>query len=54
MRKFRDSDALPLPPDLDYNSLTWVSAEERLLLSDARPTTVHAAGRVPGMSCHTA
>lgn len=53
MRKFRTTDSLPLPGDLDYHELTWVSSEERLLLTEARPATVHAASRIPGIRSST-
>lgn len=54
MRKFRNSESLALPDDLDYTGLTWVSAEERLLLTEARPATVHGASRISGTSCRGA
>ena len=50
MAAFRSGgDALPLPDDMCYSKLQGLSREEAELLEAARPTTVHAASRVPGV-----
>jgi tRNA uridine 5-carboxymethylaminomethyl modification enzyme len=39
-----------LPPDLDYGQLKGLSHEVRQRLSEARPTTLGQAGRIPGVT----
>ena len=50
IRAFRKDEALALPPDLDYQTLGSLSAEERQKLSEARPATLGAAARLPGVT----
>jgi len=47
---FRRDEALALPDDLDYATIGSLSNEVRLKLQAARPTTLGAAGRIPGMT----
>nr|WP_041794541.1 tRNA uridine-5-carboxymethylaminomethyl(34) synthesis enzyme MnmG [Pararhodospirillum photometricum] len=47
---FRADESLHLPGDLDYHALAGLSAELRGKLSEARPVTLGAAGRIPGMT----
>jgi tRNA U34 5-carboxymethylaminomethyl modifying enzyme MnmG/GidA len=49
MASFRAGDATPIPPDLDWGSLSGVSREEADLLSAARPVSIHAASRIAGV-----
>ena len=47
---FKQGHAMPLPTDINYReTLPMVSNEEAELLAAARPTTIHAAGRIPGI-----
>jgi tRNA uridine 5-carboxymethylaminomethyl modification enzyme len=50
IRSFRKEEALPLPADLEYGAIAGLSAELRLKLQAARPATLGAAGRIPGMT----
>ncbi len=47
---FRRDEALLLPAGLDYAAVGGLSAECRLKLSAARPTTLGQAARIPGMT----
>ena len=47
---FRRDEALTLPPDLDYSAVPGLSAELAARLSQTRPGSLGAAGRVPGMT----
>jgi tRNA uridine 5-carboxymethylaminomethyl modification enzyme len=47
---FRRDEALSLPDDLDYASIGSLSSEVRLKLTQARPATLGAAGRIPGVT----
>ncbi|HBH26986.1 MAG TPA: tRNA uridine-5-carboxymethylaminomethyl(34) synthesis enzyme MnmG [Rhodospirillaceae bacterium] len=47
---FRRDEALALPADLDYGTVGSLSAEVRQALERARPQTLGAAGRVPGVT----
>ncbi len=47
---FRKDEALTLPMDLDYNAVGSLSTEIRLKLIEARPATLGAASRIPGVT----
>lgn len=47
---FRRDEALTLPPELDYKTVMGLSAELREKLSVARPATLGAAARLPGVT----
>lgn len=47
---FRRDEALVLPDTLDYNHVAGLSFEARGSLNQARPTTLGAASRVPGVT----
>jgi len=47
---FRRDEALALPADLDYGAVGSLSAEIRQKLTAARPTTLGAAARIPGVT----
>jgi tRNA uridine 5-carboxymethylaminomethyl modification enzyme len=47
---FRRDEALELPADLDYGAVASLSNEVRQLLERARPATLGAASRLPGMT----
>ncbi len=47
---FRREESLRLPRDLDYSRIPGLSAEVRAVLAAARPATLGAAGRLPGMT----
>ncbi|MGH6901774.1 MAG: tRNA uridine-5-carboxymethylaminomethyl(34) synthesis enzyme MnmG, partial [Geminicoccaceae bacterium] len=47
---FRADDALMLPRDLDLDAIPGLSREIRARLSEARPPTLGAAARLPGMT----
>ena len=48
--RFRQDEHLDLPLDLDYDSVAGISTEERQKLARTRPSTLGAAGRIPGMT----
>jgi tRNA uridine 5-carboxymethylaminomethyl modification enzyme len=50
IRAFRRDEALALPADLDFSSVGSLSTEIREKLLAARPATIGAAGRIPGMT----
>jgi tRNA uridine 5-carboxymethylaminomethyl modification enzyme len=50
IRALRRDDALLLPADLDYASVGSLSTEIRLALTKARPATLGAAARIPGVT----
>ena len=50
IRAFRRDEALMLPPDLDYRRVGSLSAEIREKLARARPATLGAASRIPGVT----
>jgi tRNA uridine 5-carboxymethylaminomethyl modification enzyme len=50
IRALRRDDALCLPPDLDYSAVGSLSTEVRLVLTRARPDTLGAASRIPGVT----
>ena len=47
---FRRDEALTLPPDLDFDRVGGLSAEMREKLEAARPATLGAASRLPGVT----
>jgi tRNA uridine 5-carboxymethylaminomethyl modification enzyme len=47
---YRRDEGLQLPESLDYAGVGSLSAEIRQKLSDARPTTLGAAGRISGVT----
>ena len=47
---FRRDEALLIPADLDYSEVGSLSNEVRQKLQIARPATLGAAGRIPGMT----
>ncbi len=47
---FRRDEALLLPEDLDYAEIGSLSTEVRLKLETARPATLGAASRIPGVT----
>ena len=50
IRAFRKDEALELPDDLDPDTIGSLSAEIRQKLRQARPATLGAAARIPGMT----
>ena len=50
IRAFRRDEALMLPPDLDYDGVGSLSNEIRTKLDAARPGTLGAAARIPGVT----
>jgi len=50
VRAFRRDEALALPEGLDYDTVGSLSTEIRQKLAAARPATLGAAGRIPGVT----
>ena len=50
IRAFRREEALRVPPDLDFRRVDGLSNEQREKLASARPATLGAAARVPGVT----
>jgi tRNA uridine 5-carboxymethylaminomethyl modification enzyme len=50
LRELRASEALPLPPDFPYATVPGLSNEMVERLTRAAPTSLAAAGRVPGVT----
>ena len=50
LRAFRRDEALRLPADLEYAAIPSLSLEVRQVLSGARPATLGAAARLPGVT----
>ncbi len=50
LRELRASEAVPLPADLSYRTIPGLSNEMVERLERARPDTLAAAGRVPGVT----
>ena len=50
VRAFRRDAALALPEDLDYARVAGLSTEVRGKLAGARPATLAAAARIPGVT----
>lgn len=50
IRAYHRDEALELPEDLDYDQVGSLSSELRGKLAAARPATLGAAGRLPGMT----
>lgn len=47
---FRRDEGLALPADLDFAAVGGLSTEIRTKLTQARPATLGAAGRIPGVT----
>jgi tRNA uridine 5-carboxymethylaminomethyl modification enzyme len=50
IKAFRKDEALQLPVDLDYAKVGSLSNEVRTKLTQARPRTLGAAARIPGVT----
>ena len=50
IRLYRQDEALRLPADLDYKTIGSLSTEVRTKLTHARPGTLAAAARIPGVT----
>ena len=50
VRQLRATEALSLPPELDYARVNGLSAEAREKLSAVRPVSLAALGRIPGIN----
>ena len=50
IRAYRKDEALRLPESLDYGAVHGLSNEAREKLAAARPATLGAAGRMPGIT----
>ncbi|MFO1047740.1 MAG: tRNA uridine-5-carboxymethylaminomethyl(34) synthesis enzyme MnmG [Geminicoccaceae bacterium] len=50
MAAFRREEAMRLPDELEFASMSGLSGELRLVLERSRPTTLGAAARLPGMT----
>jgi len=50
IRAYRQEEGLALPADLDYRAIGSLSTEVREKLSAARPATLAAAARIPGVT----
>lgn len=50
IRAFRKDEALRLPADLDYDAIGGLSTEMRQTLGEARPASLGAASRLPGVT----
>ena len=50
VRAFRRDEALKLPGDLDFEGIPSLSTEVRQVLAEARPATLGAAARLPGVT----
>ncbi len=50
IRAYRRDEALELPPELDFDSIGSLSTEMRQKLKAARPGTLGAAERIPGVT----
>ncbi len=50
LRAFRRDEALRLPAELDYETIPSLSREVSQVLSGARPATLGAAARLPGVT----
>jgi tRNA uridine 5-carboxymethylaminomethyl modification enzyme len=50
IRAFRKDEALQLAADLDYDAVGSLSTEIRVKLREARPASLGAAARIPGIT----
>ncbi len=50
IRSFRKDESLPLPANINYAAVPGLSNEVRIKLTEARPATLGAASRLPGMT----
>lgn len=49
IEEFKNADALEIPQNVDFMSLSQLSKVEAERLQDAKPRTLHAASRLPGI-----
>jgi tRNA uridine 5-carboxymethylaminomethyl modification enzyme len=49
-RHMTRAEKTPLPDDLDYHAIAWLTTEVREKLSAVRPRTLGQAGRIPGVT----
>ena len=52
MEEIRRDERLEIPPDIDYFNIFGLSVEETQKLEIARPCTIAAASRLPGITPH--
>jgi tRNA uridine 5-carboxymethylaminomethyl modification enzyme len=50
IERLKRQEAIPLPPDLDYEAVAGLSTEVRQKLAEARPDSVGRAARIPGVT----
>ena len=50
---FRNKKHIRIPDWIDYSTLPMISNEEKEKLSEARPSTIHAASRISGVRSAT-
>ena len=50
IERLKRQEAMPLPPDLDYEAVAGLSTEVRQKLAEARPDSVGRAARIPGVT----
>jgi NAD/FAD-utilizing enzyme apparently involved in cell division len=50
IRAFKKEEAIQLPASLDYDAIGSLSNEVRTCLKSARPATLGAAARLPGVT----
>lgn len=48
--RFKKTEDLPIPENIDYSKLGMLSAEEVQKLSHFKPRTIHAAGKIQGIT----
>ncbi len=50
IQRLRESENIALPEDLDYSTIAGLSKEIQHKLSQARPSTLGQASRIPGVT----